>query len=320
MVRGMGQIDESARMHWMDTLRGGAVLLVILFHAAALQPQGETPSLILWINDAAAPYRMPALMLASGILLPRSLTKPPKTYLSGKVRSLAWPWLVWTIIMLPLAGWENATSLGWWLGGTHTWFLAALFLLYCVALTGVPAWWLAAGSLGAYRLLGLAPDTPLMDFLGETTWYGAFFFAGAAMHDRIVARNFPAWTTPVLLLVAGAWAMWTVKSGDVDRLPVIAAAASLAGVLAICAIAQRLPRVRPLEWAGENSIVLYLVHWPVQYLLADVPIAGWAGVALRFSAALAVCLVAVRVRDAMPWLYAWPTARRSPPVEALAAR
>lgn len=300
-------------MHWMDVLRGAAVLLVVLVHASFLGVD-DMPRVVLWLNDAAAPFRMPALVFASGLLLPRSLEKDPRDFVAGKVRGLLWPWLVWTAVMVPLAGWAAAQSPLWWIGGTHTWFLSVLFVLYMIALGArrVPLWAMAGVCLIAHQLVLLLGDEALLHFPTEVTWFGVFFFVGAMLRERMITGRMPRGSLPVALLVAAAWTLYAVKSGGAERDSVIASAASLAGVLAICLLAQKLPRIRLVEWMGRNSIVIYVVHWPVVSLLylTHEPIAGWVGIAERFLIPLGVALAAAWLRPWTIWLYALPARSR----------
>ncbi|NSX38244.1 acyltransferase family protein [Pseudarthrobacter oxydans] len=90
------QISAKKRMQWMDVMRGAAVLLVILFHTES-QISGNLPGyepIFAIFNDAVAPFRMPTLMLMSGMLLPRSLRKPVGAYLRGKLFVIGWPYLL----------------------------------------------------------------------------------------------------------------------------------------------------------------------------------------------------------------------------------
>ena len=147
----------------MDLLRGFAVLLVIAHHLRLVQEiwDGAAPHAAAILSEGTMPFRMPALLFASGLLLERSLRKPTARYLSGKARSLLWPWLLWSALMLPILGWENAREPLWWINGMYTWFLLALFLYYLIGLLARrihPAWLALASVAGwtAMPLLGLA--------------------------------------------------------------------------------------------------------------------------------------------------------------------
>lgn len=85
----------------LDAIRGTAVMLVVLYHAIiALDLIGtKAPMWLVLFNDAVSPFRIPTLVLLSGLLLPRSLRKPAGEYVRGKIRGLAWPYLVWTVIV-----------------------------------------------------------------------------------------------------------------------------------------------------------------------------------------------------------------------------
>lgn len=310
MVRGMGR-DDIGRMRWMDSLRGGAVLLIVVFHAALVQGFEGTPAPVYWLADATTPYRVPALMFASGMLLERSLRKQPTEFVTGKVRGLLWPWLVWTAVMAPLIGVPEVFSLAWWLGGTHTWFLTTLFVLYLAGMAArrVPAWVMAIAFFTAFRALDLIPEPgPYLHFLTEAGWFGGYFFAGAALGHWIM-RGAPGWMILPTGLVAAAWAVYSVKAGGVGRPLVVAEIASLAGVVSACLVLARVPRIAPLralQWVGRNSIVVYVVHWPVAVAMAGYDGTGWVGILVRVGVMLAVCLSAIAVRESVPWLYQWP--------------
>lgn len=90
------------RMSWIDVLRGLAVLAVVLHHAALQVTHGRDTNLgwISTLDDAVTPFRMPILMFLSGLLLPLSLAKPWVVYLRGKLRKIAWPYLLWSFLHL----------------------------------------------------------------------------------------------------------------------------------------------------------------------------------------------------------------------------
>ncbi|MFC7465081.1 acyltransferase family protein [Brachybacterium sp. GCM10030252] len=317
-MNGTGPAPARGRMQWMDLLRGVAILLVMTLHISLVQQvwDGPAPHGAVLVSEAAAPFRMPILLFASGILLPRALAKPTPRFLAGKARSLLWPWLLWSFVMLPLAGWQMAKDPYWWSNGMYTWFLLALFVYYVIGLVTQkinPAW-IAVASVALWTLLppiGVHLD-PYIYRPDKFLLYAVFFFAGAALRKPLTSRNVPL---PVLVpatVVALGWAAYAVWLDRAPLTPVISQIAMLIGVVAAIGIAQRLPRfwlVRGLEWIGRNSVVAYLVHLPIAELLARylaLP-AGSVGFAISFTVTLGVCLLAIRLRPWTSFLYAFPS-------------
>lgn len=301
----------------MDLLRGGAILLVIAHHLRLVQQiwDGAAPWAMVELSEALAPFRMPTLLFASGLLLARSLEKPTGRYLVGKARSLLWPWLLWSAIMLPILGWSHGADPLWWLNGMYTWFLMALFLYYVVGLLTrrIPPGWIALASVVAWTalpLLGIEHDVtgPRPD---KFIYYAVYFFAGAALRRILATRSIPLVVLiPSLLLAAG----WAARSALIDAepsLPVVTQAVVLLAVLAAIGLAQRVPRLRvtrPVEWLGRNSVVAYLVHLPVIELLCrhlDVPPSP-ATFVLFYLVTMGICVLAILIRPTTGFLYAWP--------------
>lgn len=308
------------RYRFMDLLRGGAVLLVVLHHAATI---GGIPSAVHLFNDAVGTYRLPALFLASGLLLSRSLAKGPKRYWSGKLRHLIWPYLVWTVLMLSMLGWSRGLDPVWWIypRGSHTWFLFALAVLYALgSLTRyVPPGWLVLGCLVASQLIdrGAFPAARLVH---DVTWYGVFFFLGAvlARHIRAVVSA-PAWVFALGASITLLWTGLTVSSTPPAAKSVLAAVMTSIGIVTIVWALSRLPVARPLgmlEGVGRRSIVTYLVHLPVMKFAAvhlDWP-GGWAGYLSLVTVTLLVCALATRHYSRIRWLFEWPGPAPQKPV------
>lgn len=130
----------------MDGLRGLAVVAVVLLHAELTA--GPLPWLA-EVNHELAPYRMPLLVALSGVLLGRSLAKGAHRHLAGKVRGIAWPYLLWaTADVLHVLADAHAAGrpAPWdWLlklfydPQTYLWFLAYLFCYHVLA-TPLPPW------------------------------------------------------------------------------------------------------------------------------------------------------------------------------------
>lgn len=318
------------RLHWMDLLRGGAVLLVIVHHLRLIQQiwDGATPWAMIELSEGFAPFRMPALLFASGMLLERSLCRPTGRFLAGKVRGLLWPWLVWSVVMLPLLGWDNAREPLWWLDGMYTWFLAALFLYYVIGLLTrrIHPGWVALAALLAWAALPLLEITPTMagPRPDKFLFYAVYFFAGAALRPLLARGPLPWAVTLPGLALGGAWALHAARADVEPVMPLLAQAVVVLSVLGAIGVLQRLPRwrvLRPLEWMGRNSIVPYLVHLPVLEILGrhvDLP-ASAATFALYYAITLGICALAILLRPATGFLYAFP-ARRAGAADAAPAQ
>ena len=326
------------RLLWMDVYRGLAVLLVVLLHAqTALVDSGLARSeLVRDVNAAVGSFRMPGLLLVSGMLLPLSLRRPAGEYLAGKVRRIAWPWLLWTAVMLPLFGWEAGLEPTWWLNGAHTWFLSVVFVGYVLglALKRVPP---AGIAVVLFSLAILLEPDAVAGGLHEWAlvaerlmWFGGFFFVGAALGRW--REDLPRIPWPVMVLpavVTWDWARRAIEAGrypSEESWPVVTM--SVIGVVTVLWVIAQIPEnpvLRAFAWVGRHSIVLFVVHYPVIRLLrrtVDLP-EGMAGVALLFAAGAGAALLLAAVYPRVRFLFEWPQrpgasrpSRRRPPASA----
>ena len=124
----------------MDRLRGAAILAVLVLTRSSV----------------------PAAL--SGVLLTPALGKPWRAYLSGKLRHLLWPYLVWvhlgrrvrrTARRRARLGLRRPARLR---PRTYLWFLAHLFVFYLLGLA-LPGWLRVLG--GRLLVLGLDGPVPL---------------------------------------------------------------------------------------------------------------------------------------------------------------
>lgn len=325
-----GTLDTSTRVEWMDALRGTAILLLILWHASAI-PQivgFQMPAWLFVVNEAFLPWRMPTLMFLSGMLLHRSLRKPPSIYVTSKVRLLLWPCLVWTAVYLVLhpAEGESITSPVSWFGAGYLWYILYLFLYYMGApvLVRLP-WWILLPLLWA---VGAVVDHPA---LHKFAFFALFFFAGYQLRGLAVwaATCSRGW----LALGLGATAAFTMLSLALawpERTHYFQfSSMTVPAVLVMLLVSVRLLATwmasfrggtvaRTLTWIGRNSIVFYLTHFPVMTGLAlvaaafGVPVGSWivpAGVVL--AGGVGVVLSLVRHRVPVAWLFEAPRLGRS---------
>lgn len=324
-----------ARMEWMDTLRGLAILLMLLWHATAVpQIYGiEMPAALVAVNDALLPFRMPTLMFLSGLLLPRSLSKPLGTYLRGKVALIWWPYFLWVVLYLVMSGTQTPL---WhpklYIAKGYLWYLFFLGVYYAVAplLRRVPTAVVCVALLAASFVV----DDPLVHRL---LYFAVFFFLGAwvAEHGGDVVGRVGRSRVLVVALAALALAL-AVASALVDlRYVSLTVPGSVAGIVVAILAARRLPSARTagLRFVGRNSIVFYVAHFPVMQLaamwLGGLGAPWWVALGVLLGAGLAVTWPLAVHRDAraLRWLFEMPgvaVRRRSPapttsPVPAPAA-
>lgn len=304
------------RMVWMDLLRGTAIVLVVLWHSPAILRLYEidVPIALITVNEFFSPFRMPTLMFLSGMLLPASLRKPTGVYYAGKLRLIAYPFAVWTVIHFFLYRPDTTLlDLHFWTT-SYLWFLAYILVYYLGAplLRWVPT--------------GLAIVTPLLaaPFVHETSrrrffFLAAFFFLGTlatehrALFDRAVASRWAWAATPV----AVAFGVWTAITAP-ERYQSIFALFSVAGILVLVKLAQRAPLdgwTTPLQFVGRNSLIFYVTHFPViilvilvGYDLLHLPVV--LVIAIAFVAAFTVGTICVRLADTtvVHWAFVAPRA------------
>ena len=93
--------ESEARITWVDLAKGYGIVLVVLAHAFRGLLNNDigtwTPTsrfFDAWIYAC----HMPLFFLVSGLLLPRSIEKPWRVFISDKVRTIAYPYFIWSVI------------------------------------------------------------------------------------------------------------------------------------------------------------------------------------------------------------------------------
>lgn len=314
-----------SRLAWMDVLRGTAVLLVLVFHSASLLRYADlpVPRSAELLDAAVAPFRIPLLVLLSGTLLPRSVAKGSRDYLVGKWRAIAWPYLLWTAVYAVLTWPGGAGPLTWYLpgllrGGTYLWYLFFLLVFYVVALPlrRVPR---LPAALGLLLVSELLPDGT--KYLERPCYLMALFLVGWWIADdparlRAVLSSHRVLAVAAVLLVPAV--LWAPDGGYGPRsiVATLAGACLAAALAARCGGAQLL---RPLRFVGRNSVVFYVVHFPVIYVvvhvaaaLGEFPAPVVQPVALVAAVVAASALASARPRwRGVEWLFTAPGRPRS---------
>jgi len=311
------------RLEWMDCLRGISIVLVVVLHAysIAAMHSGNSISAIVVFDNVFGPLRMPIMVFLSGLFVPRSLAKGVGTYLSGKIRGVAYPYFLWSGIMIALFFLASVT-IGWkvdigivpkvfYAPIEHLWFLAYLFLYFVLAFI-----------VRRFNPLVVAAVFMAMAFLPvagswEKFWYlAAFFMLGvaAATYPVVWERLTRSAIVSGLLLaipIASLWAL-TMRFVYIPGTPfrtalVVSALVGASGVF--MRIAHVIP-FGPFRYIGRNSLIFYVVHWPAIIFSAPIVLrVKWLTVEQLFVFGMIVGLVG-------PWIIS-ELAKRSSVARAL---
>lgn len=224
------------------------------------------------LNLFLEPFRMPVLMFLSGILLPHSVAKPGREYFAGKVSMVAWPYVLWSVIILAATGNLAADSLAHivYFSPTYLWYLWFILVFYAIAypFRRVPPLVIAAVGLGVSLLLPDASRPETMAFLAAFFFFGAWCAQHAGWVERVIGKW---WVLALAAAAAVTVGVLSVAGREVLYRGEFAwGAVGALGVL--CWVFPRLPAGRAtaaLEFVGRYSIVFYVAHLgPIMIALA----------------------------------------------------
>jgi len=316
LIRPPAVAATTSRLPWMDAVRGTAILLLLVWHASSIPTLFgfPMPDGIRLANAFFRPYRMPALMFLSGMLLAKSLAKPLPTYYARKLGAIFWPYLVWMLIARALI--IDTDRMPWWdwrswYATSYLWFLFFIGVYYLAAplLQRLPKWTPVAA---AFVLGVLLPQGGVEQRLA---YFAVFFFAGHCLSTPRGARLLASRVKPracaiVGVLLGAASMVWT----DPLAYNTWTAPLSLCGIWAIIHLysqGSELGSNWRLRFLGRSSIVYYVCHFPIMMLLARallpvMPVTAVVVISLVTAIAGGTCLALVKNSVAFSWLFQCP--------------
>ena len=255
---------KKPRMTWMDVMRGTAIILVILWHSGAILLKYDiaVPDILLRFNEFFLPYRMPTLMFLSGMLLPASLAKPLPAYLSGKLRMIAWPFVIWNVVhFYQFQQHSTMASVQFWTT-SYVWFLLYILVYYLASpfIRWIPTWILVTVPL----LIAPFINT---DSRRRFFFLAAFFFLGQlvtehrGIFDRMLAHRLVWFALPVAISF-GVYSAIALPA----RYQSVTVLLSLAGIIIGAKVSQLVAGASwtgPLRYVGRHSLVFYVTHFPL---------------------------------------------------------
>lgn len=320
----------------MDDCKGLAIVLVVYGHVAGgleaggvLQPGSGFIALRTWVYL----FHMPAFFLLSGLFARRAIGRPWRTVIGGRLKTLAYPYILWTSIYLVaqtlMARFANnppdyhrAARFLWEPYGYGLWFLYCLFLIallfHGLLLARLPKTAVLLGTLGLhlaawYQVFSFWPifNTAMLNFV--------FYALGGLYAERIIAlvekpRAAAAVAAGILLL--GLMTGLNLALGGL-MLP-LALVFAVPGIAGLVLLAKGIgPCASLASVLGFYSLEIYLAH-PL-FSIMPRAILGRAGIhgplpniaaclitGVLVSLALAVCCRKLK----FPWLFRWPQLKK----------
>ncbi|MGP9724423.1 acyltransferase family protein [Corynebacterium sp. AOP40-9SA-29] len=319
------------RVTWIDTVKGAAILLVVLMHVAtaAVDQSWYDPRVL----DAMSPLRtvrMPLFFAMAGYFFLRRVDRPWPWQAQNRLGPFLWLFLLWSAL------WALSAQVFPWNDSYDTllrilevpidptygpWFIYALAIYYAaVKLMRPLPLWLQFG-IGAVVSLPVAFGWLDIDnFAWERTLTHFLIFQFGVYGHRVIAAV--AGRASVLLLVAvgGVWAagiagvtVTGIGLTSVCWLP-LTMLGMASGIIAATLIARYLPWLH-LDWFGRNTLPVYLLHLPVIGVLLTVdpqltstPLTAAGGTVVLTVLTVAGTLLVWRVLRPVPGLFIapWP--------------
>lgn len=325
----------------MDVAKGGAIVLVVLYHAAFFLDDVGLAWFWSEAGGALTTFRMPLFFFTAGIFAAKALSLDLRHMLARRVLLLLWLYvlwsLVWTLAFQVLPNLDHAPSwselalvLVWPHATTSTWFIYALALYFVAAwsIRRLPAW----TQLALATLVSLAFGVGVLDTgnmtLNKMTEYFVFFLAAALLGTRF--RDVATRVRPRHAVVAAVGYLAVsaaVSAADAMGVPGVRLAVSCLAVVLGVALAVVLTGRRGMRWLellGRRTLPIYVLHfYPIIVLSALLePVAariGWAAPVLPpvlTAGAILFALGVHRLTRQVPGLYTLPAVRgRRPTVD-----
>lgn len=319
------------RVAWIDTVKGAAILLVVLMHVAteAVDQSWYDPLVL----DAMSPLRtvrMPLFFAMAGYFFLRRIDRPWQWQVQNRLGPFLWLFLLWSALWTLSAQvfpWNHADYTLAHLVGVPLdpsygpWFIYALAMYYAVVklLRPLPLW--IQFALGAAVSLPVAFDwVTVENFAWERALTHLVVFQFGVYGHRIIAAVADRASLWTLAATGGVWSAGIVGvtvSGvglsSVFWLP-LTALGMATGITAATLVARHLPWLH-LDWFGRNTLPVYLLHLPVLGVLLtydpgvpSTPLTAAAGTVVLTVLTVAGTLLVWRVLRPLPGLFIapWP--------------
>ena len=278
MVNAMTQKLGDSRINWVDYAKGVCIILVVLMHSTlGVEKAAGTVSWLHGFITWAKPFRMPDFFLISGLFLAMRVNRPWREYFDSKVLHFAYFYILWMSIQFAFKAYGLYLSAGatrvlqdYALGFVEPfgtlWFIYMLAVFFVVAkLTrNVPPLFVFAVA-AVLEFAGIQSGYLVVD---EFAARFVYFFAGYWLASNVFyfaakVNELPAPTIFSWLVIWGFFNSFMVYKGFA-QLPGISLPMGFIGAGAVIStgvLLSKLNFAKPIRYAGENSIVIYLAFF-----------------------------------------------------------
>jgi fucose 4-O-acetylase-like acetyltransferase len=271
-----------SRLAWIDTAKGIAIILVVIGHTLrgliSARIIADTPGQRLtdsWIYA----FHMPLFFFVSGFFLPRSARKEYSVFVEDKLRTIAYPYFVWSAVTLifksSLGRFTNhPTRLadGWRIlfePIEQFWFLYALFLILVVLggllKLGLKPWMLGILALAVHPSLLPIPGGPWGPAIQarRNAVYAALgaWFGSSSLSSRIAEVR----SNRLIIVAIAAFGLLTAMVvQNLQNTPGFSIVAALLGIVGCLAVAIALNGKgilgEALNLCGLYSLEIFTTH------------------------------------------------------------
>ncbi len=297
-------IREKSRENWIDSLKGTAILLVVLGHAIdafasrGLLPGGQSAVGAVIYNGIYS-FHMPLFLAVSGYLFRRFILENRRKVLKSLVNLILLYFLyeiLYILVRYPFAAQMKSTvnlkqilQLPYRPSGPY-WYFWVLIVYYLVFGLILPRRWTVwAGLLGvAANIVSNVWMNVLDENVYRLCYYALFFFIGTQF--GAVLKKVPAFVFNILTVVSAAAIVVGICCFEkqIRRIPFLNTAVAAVCVFSLLGIAaKRNMNVSVLSFFGRNSLPIYV--WHVFFVTAVCVLCSLLG----FGGMVWVCLTAV---------------------------
>jgi fucose 4-O-acetylase-like acetyltransferase len=273
-------VRPAPRVLWADLAKGVGIVLVVFGHVLRGLNDGVTMSwtpITQFIDAWIYAFHMPLFFFLSGLFLFRSTSKSWRDFACDKLRTLVYPYFVWSVVTLIIK-----TALG---KMTHHpydlfdvplllyrpidqfWFLYVLFLLLIVSFTalklGVRPWAIFILTVVIYQgWLPISFDSwgILIETKNMAIYLALGFLFGSESNLRAISG------VPISWLVVGASGLIFCSLAGWSGLPDLyllqptLGVSGIVGVAALAILAERTKLGSAVQFLGRYSLEIYLLH------------------------------------------------------------